>query len=119
MIELVTTRQNIRTVPQRWAKQYANSRYGADKAEILLKLRDLDLGTVAESEVTSIIGNSSWTRITCNACDAEVSAAVVLGQEPDYESSTATICGDCLRKACGMIPENDKATFHETMPEAT
>lgn len=40
------------------------------------------------------------TTIQCNECKSENSLVVArLGDEPDYESSTAWICLDCLRKA--------------------
>ena len=50
-------------------------------------------------DVNSIIGNESWTEVTCDECSRSVEAIVRLGQAPDYESSTAEVCFDCLRAA--------------------
>lgn len=44
----------------------------------------------------------SWVMVECDECGASVEAAVEMGQEPDYESATATICIPCIRKAAAL-----------------
>jgi len=39
----------------------------------------------------------------CSACKKLVCDAVEVGEEPDYESQTATLCHDCLREAVSLI----------------
>jgi hypothetical protein len=112
MIELLTKRGRIRDVANRWASQYpaASDPDGPapwqNKQAILKRLLALDLETAQESQVTEAIGNSSWTRISCDCCDAELDAAVVLGEPPNYESATAIVCLDCLKKAVQLIESN-------------
>jgi hypothetical protein len=108
MIELITTRTLIRSVVKRWEAQYRPEDvyvklYGADKQTILAKLKELDPEQASPEEVEAIIGNTSWTRVTCDACGSEVGEVVRLGQEPDYESATASICHECLAKAIKLI----------------
>jgi len=63
---------------------------------------DLLKKATSADEVDEIVGNKSWTRVTCNECDRDVNVAVQLGEEPDYESNTATICLECLQDALSM-----------------
>ena len=49
-------------------------------------------------DVDRIIGNKSWTRNTCDECNADADT-VQVGQAPDYESRTADLCEACLRRA--------------------
>lgn len=51
-----------------------------------------------EEEVISIL-NNSWTQNLCNECAQDVEIVIEVGQEEDYESSTAWICLECLEKA--------------------
>lgn len=58
------------------------------------------LGPNPEPEaVNAIIGNESWTRCSCSECGRDVDAVVQLGEELDYESSTAWICKQCVKLA--------------------
>jgi len=102
MIELTTERGLIRIVAQRWHKQYDQLNQ-PDKHEIGRILDRLDLETVSSEEIARVIGNGSWTRITCDACGTDVKLAVICGEEPGYESSTAILCGDCLEKASALM----------------
>ncbi len=101
MMELITTRGEIRTVPVRWHEQYRNyqRKDAAEKAAISRQLDDLDLETVTAKKIAAVIGNDSWTEIHCDECDKNVNVAVRVGQEPDYQSNTATVCVPCLKKA--------------------
>lgn len=105
-MKVTTQRQKIQSVAERWRKQYPVERCESqpDKAVIYEKLCALDLNTCSADEVNKIIGNSSWTRFDgCHECGNEEKQTVMLGQEPDYESYTAWICADCLRKALKLI----------------
>lgn len=99
-----TQRDKIKSVVERWRRQYGSGGYGDDKLEILKRLESLDLETCSASDVDQIIGNSSWTRLApCHECGAEGVQTVMLGQEPDYESYTAWVCKECLKKAIALI----------------
>lgn len=90
----------------RWADQYGNdgNGYGSDKAATLCALRALGQNP-SPDEVDRVIGNRSWTQVpACDACDADdLPAVVVVGQEPDYESATAHLCGNCVADALRVI----------------
>lgn len=104
-MKLETMRGQVRSVAQRWRVQYGNvSQHGADKQEIQRKLDALDVETATDADVTAIIGNNSWVGPPeCHECGVTTWDAVELGQPPDYESRTATICIDCLRKAVALL----------------
>ena len=43
--------------------------------------------------------------IRCHECGASgLPAAVVVGEPPDYESSTATLCRACIVAALALLP---------------
>ncbi len=95
--EAFTERDVIRGVPKRWRAQYPENK--GDKHAIWVALKRLDLETCTAADVDAVIGNGSWTRIDCDGCGNKVDTAVTVGQEPDYDSSTATICAVCLQQA--------------------
>jgi hypothetical protein len=98
-VKLVTIRSQILDVADRWRRQYPN-----DKRDIAEKLVALDKATATPDDVTKIIGNKSWIGPEeCDECGTSVEVYVEIGEEPDYESNTAHVCGPCLRKAVGLV----------------
>ena len=98
-MELINERQLIRGVADKWRRQYRG-----DKRDIQEKLAALDPETATAKDVFEIVGNDSWTiPPSCSECGAEASEIVQVGEEPDYESNTAYICGPCLLKACALM----------------
>lgn len=59
-----------------------------------------------EEDVTAIIGNNSWTRNTCDQCEQDVAATVLVGAAPTIESRTASLCRDCVLAALTALDEN-------------
>jgi len=102
-MNLITTRSRIKSVVDEWSRTYGKGQYGEDKLIILEKLKLLDLNTTTAENIGCIIGNNSWTEIKCDECGKSVSCVIVLGEEPDYESATASICKKCLKKANKII----------------
>ncbi len=107
-MELITKRELIKTTIDRWAATYLqhlriNPSLAGNKYEIYLKLKNEQPQT--EDAIEAIIGNRSWTRLICNECKQDVEVCVQLGEEPNYESSTARICIACLTKALALIAE--------------
>ena len=84
---------------ERWLCQYPNDRDGIGE-----KVRALG-PTPNPDDVDRIIGNGSWTRTPrCSECGQDDKDCIVeLGQEPDYGSSTAWICQDCIDKASQLV----------------
>ena len=67
-----------------------------DTKEIYGRLKGLGDKPTAK-QVNSII--PGWASVYCHECDKEVDAVVQIGQEPDYESATASVCQGCLSNA--------------------
>ena len=105
-MELLNERTQVRTVAQRWRAQYGAGTYGSDTRRRRMgeELAALNPETAAASEVAEIVGNGLWvSKQTCDECGAKTWAAVQVGQTPNYESNTATICGSCLRAALRLL----------------
>ena len=115
-MKLETMRGQVRSVAQRWRAQYGDvSRHGADKQEIHRRLDALDVETATAADVTAAIGNSSWVGPPeCHECGVTTWDAVELGQPLDYESCTATICIDCLRKAVALVEQSNAEVKGDT-----
>ena len=97
---------NAKGVADRWQKQYfsakdgwSNSVQGQAKG-IHEKLCALgpnpDIVTVAE-----IIGNKSWSYLSCSACDGYVERAIVFGYEQDQR-----LCEQCLKTMLAVISKD-------------
>ncbi len=104
-MKLITQRGLILDVVNCWRSNYPPGKpwVDADKDIIGKTLAALDLSTVTAEQVNAIIGNGSWTSIRCNECGECVAAAVQVGEPPDYESATASVCESCLRKAVALF----------------
>lgn len=100
---VTTKRDLIRQVADRWEERYGKGDYGQDKLRILAELRSLDKEHCTESDVARVIGNTTWTRNECHACGQCVDVTVTVGEEPDYESCTATLCPGCLGDAVAAL----------------
>lgn len=85
-----TERECIRNVADRWKKRFPN------KEETYNKLLELDLETAMPEAIAKIIGNDYWTKITCDQCKRDVKAVVTVGSYPNYETSPASVCIDCI-----------------------
>jgi hypothetical protein len=88
---------------------YGLGTYGADKRgrNVGKELLALNPETVTASEVSEIIGNTHWcSERCCDECGNVTYDIVEIGEPPDYESSTANICLDCLKKAVELIEGN-------------
>lgn len=88
--------------PKRWALQYSHPPVRRDQQAITEQLAALK-SPIDPDQVDAIIGNKSWTQVhCCSECDERVDVVVEIGQEPDYESSTAWVCLPCLRAAVAL-----------------
>ena len=109
-MKLITERTQIREVAALWRKQYPQPRRTIDIAgdkihnEIAGKLDALDVEAATAADVAAIIGNTSWCHQSrCDECNRFFPAAIQVGEEPDYESSTAILCLECLEKALALV----------------
>jgi hypothetical protein len=99
-MELITKKSILELLPYKYATQYPqNSQFfDGSWSDDKIKLLKAEV-PLTEERANEILGNNSWTRNKCDECNNDVYATVQLGQEPDYESATANICLDCLKKA--------------------
>ena len=111
-MKLITERTQVRDVAARWRGQYSpHGPYGHDrqKQAVAKALAALDAETATAADVAAIIGNDSWCGpSTCNECGAVVDVAVQVGEEPYYESRTATLCFACVERALALMGPNVK-----------
>jgi hypothetical protein len=103
---LPTEREMIRTVADRWRRQYYNERTKTwtttrfDSGEaVYVQLRGLDPESATSADVAAIIGNDTWCGHFCSECSEYRHPAIELG----YPDSSATICAKCLGKAYRML----------------
>jgi hypothetical protein len=76
---------------------YTPERYNAVKA----------LGDNPTADEVAEVLNFSWVQCICNECNKECESVVQVGQEPDYESSTARLCKECLYKAFDIAAKGE------------
>lgn len=90
----------ILKVSEEWDYQYKNTTQ-EDKIEKGNRLRTEKPQT--EEAIEKIIGTKSWTRNECDECGNDCDITIQLGEEPDFESNTANICPECLKKALSLL----------------
>ena len=100
-MKVITRRRAAADVPARIRRQY-EGRLGTypDMAKKLARVEALGRGPDPD-DVAAIMGEG-WLSRACNECEEEADPVVEVGDEPDYESSTAWVCLDCLRGAVAM-----------------
>lgn len=98
---LITRQAMANEAADKWAEQYPkDDHWGKDERKQEIATSLVELGEEPKPEdVDRVIGNTSWTRTTCDECEAENIDVVRLGQPLDYESKTADICKGCLSEA--------------------
>ena len=101
-MRLVSRQALAHEAPRRWAEQYSNTKNKGHQ-KIRIELMSLAAEKITPEAINAVIGNQSWTRVTCDECGAEPECVVEIGQEPDYESSTAHVCLDCLQSAVALL----------------
>ena len=118
-MDITTQRQLIQAVARRWFETYSpfkddrplfSWRTGVaspplNKKQIYEKLLELDGDTATAEYVEATIGNRTWTTLICDQCRREVESLIMVGQEPDYESRTCSLCKECVAEAFAMSQE--------------
>lgn len=106
-MRLITKQHLANITKDRWKAQYCKNgewhAYGCDKEvkyDTLVALGDKPL----PEDVNEVIGNSSWTNITCSECKESVDSAVELG-EVGYDTEYVYACEGCLTKALKVVKE--------------
>lgn len=98
----LTKQDLINNICSAWKQQYffdGEWRYGENKQVIYNNL--IALGdNKTEEKINEIIGNSSWTTITCGECNKHVDVVVVMNDSDEY---CAYICKKCINKASKLL----------------
>ena len=83
-----------------------------DPRNVTAALEKLNLDTATVEDVSAIIGNDSWCRLTCDQCKQDVKAVITLGEPADgYESRTVQLCHDCVSTAMNEFNKYSDAHF--------
>lgn len=120
-MKLTTQRDLIRIVAKRWRDTYSpfkgelpifSVRNGfiaqKSKEQIANELDALDRETATPADVEAIIGNGSWTRLTCDECKNDVDTILTVGQNPDYDDRSTDLCLYCVNKAFLFVSRGEK-----------
>jgi hypothetical protein len=111
-MHIVTQREVIRGVVERWWNSYAGSIqdpskdgpwvHGKTKRQIYEELKTLDLKTATAEQVNAIIGNDSWTALRCNECDRDDHEQILQFGVVDYDSPHFALCPKCVHAAFAL-----------------
>lgn len=109
MMKLVSKRDIIRGVRERWLSQYKHYANGyicgwcnRPAGEIRAALNALDLETCSSEDVDKAIGTEGWAKNGCDVCDADCETIVQIGEDPGYDARWQDLCGDCLSQAAAL-----------------
>ncbi len=104
-ITRVTRRDVLATIAMRWFAQYGPDfqRISRDttRATTYDKLAALDPATASREDYDKIIGNTSWSKIECDACNRDVDEAAEITSS--YDDVRHLLCADCLRVALAIL----------------
>ena len=111
-MKLITIRDIIKSVPERWARLCRLTCPDTGKAgRILAALQSLDLETCTKKDIADVIGNDTWTGLRCNSCGKDVDAVVHI---PDVILDNCSyICEGCAAAALAAF----KISKHEDNDE--
>lgn len=109
LMMLVTRRDVIASVPDRWKAQYCHggrwgSVLGGNGYDFYARMLALDPATVTRSQYDEIIGNRSWTSLQCDHCGDDVDEAVQFSHR--YADDDLTLCFACIEKAASRSLRN-------------
>lgn len=81
----------------------------SDRSGVLEKLKALPDTATAE-DVQAVVGHGRWVRpARCDECDTVSYLAIEVGEEDDYESRTAVLCFECVKKAYLLLIDSQRA----------
>jgi len=96
-MEILTRAEHIKNVPKAWKLQYPSGKDGV--YEKLMAAKPL-----TKEKVDEIIGNESWTRLSCTECEKDVDIIAIFS-----DSETAFyLCKKCITKATRKLIDNAK-----------
>ena len=97
------TVKELENVATRWARQYNFIDY-PEKQEIFNKLFALPVGAT-KKQIDDIIGNDTWTTLTCEGCSNSVDSLILISPHMDLYNSIS-LCKKCINKALHLLNED-------------
>lgn len=108
-MKAITKEEHIKNVPQRFYLQYTKAitapgdRFDIDKQRTYNNLVELQkAGVLTKEKIDEAIGNDCWTLFTCDECNKNRDALVVI-EISASEDMDLHICKQCLRKAAKLL----------------
>ena len=109
-IQVITKRDVIRGVRDKWLGQYraspdeARLRWDHQRTfgDVRRSLGALDLEACESTDIDRAIGVTDWASLKCDECSADCELLVRIGDEPDYDNRWIDVCVNCLRTAVKM-----------------
>lgn len=108
MIQINHKQDMLDKVPERFNRQYRN--YSSDTSHRITAEQLLLLAKPINAQVVDdLIGNTSWTSFTCDACETEVNVLVYMESKyyDGYEGAYASICKSCLTEMFNLIESSN------------
>lgn len=118
-IEVITKRDVIRGVKERWEEQYRD--YAPDfkfitaspnvrtktVGEVREALEKLDLETCSSEDVDKAMGGiGGWANNCCSECGKDSQFLIHIGEQPDYEAQWVELCVLCMEKALKTLKDD-------------
>ena len=106
---LLTLREVIQGIPERWRQQYGINMPGHEpvypKMSLAVYDRLLQLDTRTCTPADLAAAGANWANLKCDACGEPCEAAALLGPAADDdERGPVTICRTCCAAALAMFP---------------
>ena len=101
-MKTLTKQELIKVVAGRWYEHYYKNAHYSDewfqKFEPTYR-KLLALENPTEEQITKVIGNNSWTRITCDFCSKDVDKVIIqnVNDKPIY------VCRNCITLAQQLL----------------
>lgn len=102
MISLTHRKEVIDSAVERYERQYGDGRYPVHSAKIA-PLKGLKRDEGYADEIDRIIGNDSWTKLTCGECDQRVDVIANIGTDHEWGGPAVGVCEECLSNALNML----------------
>lgn len=102
MSAILTERDCIRSVRDRWNSRYPDDNFrfvqGETAGAVRKRLKRLNLDTCSRADVDKAIGRDGWADAKCDVCGKAKPAVLQFGDK-GYDCTGIDICEDCLKEA--------------------
>lgn len=114
-MKLFTKKEVLDNLLERYTKwigdKHRTFRCGRNSADVIKQLSEED--NLTQERAQEIVGDTYSLELICDECGKDSSALIRLGEQPDYESRTASICQKCLANAQNKMPSKSGFSIFE------